>query len=97
MEIPYSVAAYAPRQDPRMAAQLGNFTIHGSREPLEEHPDAADFLAKVEIPAWAKSRIRDDLLLAGIRLSNLFPDLDHLAEEVSQLRAIGPDGEDLEA
>ena len=88
LDAPHTVAAMAPRHDARMAAQLGNFTVHGSREPLEEHTNAANFLAKIEIPKSAQDRVNYDLVSAGMRLSNLFPDLDHLAEELSELCVI---------
>lgn len=81
-ELP-DVAFVAPRIDPRMTAQLGNYTIHGSRVPLEEHPNADEFVAKVEIPVSAEGRFRGDLRSAGICVSGLFPDLEHLAEEIS--------------
>lgn len=90
-----TVAVLAPRSNPRMAAKLGAYTIHGSRQPLEAHRRAATFLAKVEIPDSAMYPIRRDLSLAGVRLSNLFPDLDHLAEELCEMPAIGPDGQDI--
>lgn len=91
-----TIATLSPMSDHRMAAQLGNFTIHGSPVPLEDHPSSSKFLARIRIPESAHDRIKSDLILLGIRLSNLFPDLEHLAEEVSQLKAWGPDGEDLE-
>ncbi len=97
MTIDFTAAAIAPRHDPRMVAQLGNFTVHGSRDPLEARADAHKFLARVEVPECAKDRVNYDLLSVGIRLSNLFPDLDHLAMELSELKALGPNGEDLDA
>jgi hypothetical protein len=92
----HSVAVLAPRTDPRMTAQLGNYTIHGSREPLEEHPASSSFLARVLIPSASQESIRGDLSVSGIRLSSLFPDLSHLAAELSELVAFGAQGEDLE-
>lgn len=92
----HSVAVIAPRENQRMAVQLGNFTVHGSRDPLEDHPKAAEFLARIELPPGAHNRIVSDLLSIGITLSNLFPDLEHLAEEIAGLMALGPNGEDLE-
>jgi hypothetical protein len=91
-----TIATLAPRSDPRMAAQLCNFTIHGLSAPLEDHSSSSKFLGRIRIPESAHDRINHDLSLLGIRLSNLFPDLEHLAEELSQLKAIGLDGENLE-
>lgn len=92
-----SIATYAPRTDRRMAAQLGNYTIHGSREPLELHPASSNFLARIVIPASSYHKIRADLSVCGVRLSSLFPDLSHLAQEIGEITAFGDDGEDLES
>lgn len=93
----FSVAALAPRTDRRMAAQLGNYTIHGSREPLETHSASAHFLGRILIPAASHDKIRADLSVAGMRLSSLFPDLSNLARELASIKALGQQGEDLEA
>lgn len=90
------LAALAPRVEPRMAAQLGAFTIHASPEPLEEIEGCEEFLARVTIPKTARDRFRCELSLLGLRLSTLFPDLHHLAQQVADLRALGPNREDLE-
>ncbi len=81
----HPVAVLAPRTDQRMAAQLGNYTIHGDLKALEMHPNAKDFLRKVVIPAKAQDKIRADLSVSGIRRSSLFPDLSNLAKEISEL------------
>jgi hypothetical protein len=96
-DIQHSIAVLAPRTDSRMAAQLGNYTIHGSREPLETHPESSSFLARIAIPAKARDRIRADLSVSGMRLSSLFPDLSNLAQEIAAIKALGADGEDLES
>jgi hypothetical protein len=92
----HSIAVLAPRTDRRMAAQLGNYTIHGSRAPLEQHPAADQFLARILIPSTSQDRIRADLSVSGMRRSSLFPDLSNLATEISELKGLGPGGEDLE-
>ena len=70
------------RIDARMAAQLSTLTIHGSRVPLEKRTESARYLLKFVIPATAKQSLRMELIDLGIRESVLFPDLDHLAEEL---------------
>ncbi|MBS0383301.1 MAG: FRG domain-containing protein [Proteobacteria bacterium] len=92
---PY-VATYAPRSDRRMAAQLGNYTIHSTREPLESCPLSDRFLGRIGLPKNAINQFRRDLGTAGVRTATLFPDLEHLACEIADLRALGADGEDLE-
>lgn len=90
-----NIAATASRTDPRMVAQLGNFTIHGARTSLEDGPNAAEFLTSVSIPADARERVNSDLSMIGVRLSTLFPDLQHLAEELSDLCVIEMENRDL--
>ena len=93
---PQYLAALAPRTDRRMAAQLGNYTIHGTREPLEQDAPSAGYLRRVTIGPDAIPRLKSELHLAGVRTSILFPDLASLAREIADLRALGSDGEDLE-
>ena len=68
--------------DVRMTVQLSAFTIHGANTPLNEHEGNERFLVRFVIPARAKSLLRIDLFSMGIRESHLFPDLDHLANEL---------------
>ncbi|GAB2883189.1 FRG domain-containing protein [Uliginosibacterium flavum] len=82
----HAISVLAPRTDRRMAAQLGNYTIHDQRIPLETHPDSGEFLARVLIPESAYNKIRSDLSVAGIKRSSLFPDLSTLAKEISNLQ-----------
>lgn len=93
----HSVAVLAPRTDKRMAAQLGNYTIHGTREALEAHPNSSRFLARIFIPSISLGKIKSDLLVSGIKRSSLFPDLSNLAQELAEIKAFGPAGEDLES
>ena len=92
----HPIAVLAPRTDKRMAAQLGNYTIHGDNEPLETHPAASHFLARILIPATSQDKIRADISVSGMRLSSLFPDLANLAKELSEIKTLGPEGEELE-
>ena len=96
-ECQYSAAVLAPRTDQRMIAQLCNYTIHGNREPLEKHPAASLFLARINIPLASQDKIRKDLSIAGMKRSSLFPDLTNLAQELRNIRALGLNGEDLES
>ena len=93
----HSISVLAPRTDRRMAAQLGNYTLHGNRDPLESHPAASRFLARVVMPETSHDRINSDLSVSGIRLSSLFPDLANLAREITEIKAIDHDGEDVVA
>ena len=90
------VAVLAPRSDKRMAAQLGNYTIHRTREPLECGNNSSEFLAKIVVPLSARPRLTQELSISGVRRSSLFPDLANLAAELSEIEAIGKDGDHLE-
>jgi hypothetical protein len=78
----------APRDDIRMSMQMAHFTIHEKREPLEQHSEACSFLKKYIIPSEFVQLIRYELSMLGIRRSNIYPDLDNLAQEISELEVI---------
>jgi hypothetical protein len=81
---PPKVAAVGPREiDIRMLVQSSAFTVHATSEPLDGLPAASEYVAKYEIPAGAKVRLRHQLRLLGVRRSTLFPDLENLARELS--------------
>ncbi len=66
-----------------MLAQQAVCTMHGKKTPIEELPNCDKFLMKYEIPAEAKKELWMTLSLLGVRESSVFPDLEHLAKEVS--------------
>src|SRR6185436_7349399 len=70
--------------DLRMTVQLGGFTIHGAAVPLEQHPNASNFLRKLMIPAKHRKNFQKELWLLGIRRSMLFPDIVNLAHELAE-------------
>ena len=65
---PVAAMNTCPR-NPRMAAQLSRFTIHGDKIPLTKMSGADNFLVKLNIPAAAKHNMRLDLGVLGIRRS----------------------------
>ena len=69
--------------DSRMQVQLAAFTLHGSPTPLESLDGSENFLLKFEIPPEFKSVLKDQLFQMGIRMSGLFPDLEHLAKDIA--------------
>lgn len=76
------VAAMTPCQvDIRMMTQLSYFTIHATGKALEELEGNESFLHKVEIK-MDRRELSQILYNMGIRTSTLFPDLDHLAQEI---------------
>jgi len=80
-------ALFANQVDIRMLVQLSAFTIHGTAKPLENLDNNDKFLIKFVIPASAKVGLWEELFRLGIRESNLFPDLEHLAQELAELQS----------
>lgn len=76
------VAAWAIETDPRMQVQQGAFTVHSSDLPLNKIKGSENWLRQFIIPVKDVHTIARELDLMGIRLADLFPDLDHLATEL---------------
>ena len=66
-----------------MMVQLSTFTIHGAGRAVDDLDNHEEFTIKFIVPHDAKLDIREELKCLGIRESNIFPDLEHLANEVS--------------
>jgi hypothetical protein len=79
-----AIAIITNENDIRMLVQLSHFTVHGSPTPLETQVDRT-CLIKFLIPAKAKTRLAAQLTMLGMRMSNLFPDLEHLAHELRDM------------
>lgn len=84
-EVDKVVAVVPAETDPRMMVQQAAPTIHGTTTPIEDIPGSEKFLFKFYVPAKAKKRIRHELDFLGIRKSYLFPDLEHLAEDLASM------------
>lgn len=80
-----TLAIIAPHNDLRQMVQASEFTIHGSPQPLNEHPNAGDFLIRINIPSVAKAGLKQSLTLLQVCEASLFPDLEHLAREIGNL------------
>jgi len=78
----------------RVMVQLSVFTLHGSGLLLDDLPDKDSFLFKFRISRESKDDLKGQLKFLGVRESNLFPDLDHLANETSALRFQPPPNTD---
>ncbi len=87
-------ALFANQVDIRMLVQLSAFTIHGTAKPLEDLDNNDKFLIKFVVPASAKAGLREELFRLGIRESNLFPDLEHLAQELAEMQPSQPETEE---
>ncbi|MCJ7700393.1 MAG: FRG domain-containing protein [Anaerolineales bacterium] len=80
------VIAVRPSElDIRLMVQLSVFTINGYEISIDRLPSSDNYLWKFKVPKESKESIRKELKRLGIRLSNIFPDLDHLSEELSHI------------
>ena len=79
-----TVAVVSEEFDLRMLVQQAAYTIHGTAEPLEKRADHGRFVRKFVIPENAKRTIGADLDFLSIEQSHLFPDLENLADDLSQ-------------
>ncbi|MDZ4654261.1 MAG: FRG domain-containing protein [Coriobacteriia bacterium] len=86
-----TISVMAHEIDKRMLAQQSTFTIHGSSQALDAHPDSARFLRVFNVPAAAKQTITAQLDSIGLRRSTLFPDLENLAADLKGLTFPGID------
>jgi hypothetical protein len=88
LDLDIPMAFPATYQDHRMIAQRSCFTIHGTMlEPIEDilrkkNITGSDCLYKYEIANKARIDLLKDLSLLGISAATIFPDLDHLAQDL---------------
>jgi len=79
----------ATYQDQRMIAQRSCFTIHGKAlEPLSEiirknNIVASDCLYEYKIDIRSRIDLLRELSILGVSAATIFPDLDHLAEDLT--------------
>lgn len=82
------IAFPATYQDQRMIAQRSCFTIHGlSLKPLPEilaqmKVKIADYVVEYQIDFARRDSILKELSLLGISAASVFPDLDHLSQDL---------------
>jgi len=76
----FPVAIVGPRNTPRMAAQLGTFTInHRLHDPIERIGNCRHVWRWI-VPATAKERLLTELSHLGFSALTLFPELDRVAD-----------------
>lgn len=76
------IATIATRNNSRIQAQLGVFTIHHLEEvPIEEIGDA-NHVIKYTIPAKNRSLIRSQLRLLGFSKFTMFPELASIGDNI---------------
>ena len=78
------LAAIATRNNPRIQAQLGVFTIgHLKRIPIEEIENRAHCV-KLVVPASAKLRLRRELQTLGVNRFQMFPELASIGDTLTE-------------
>jgi hypothetical protein len=84
----FPVAIAPLRENPRIVAQQGNFTIHGrDRTPIDELARSHDPHGKIQLACITLDRanlpfIWDELRIAGVTRFSIYQDLDSVAEHV---------------
>jgi hypothetical protein len=76
------LAVMAVEHDMRMFVQQGAFTIHAARDALNARQGHSRYLTPLLIPATAVANMALEIFACGFRRGDLFPDLEHLAEEL---------------
>lgn len=81
------VAVYPPHMHPRITAQRSCFTIHGLNQGSIQTLVAAlgnrsPLLAKIVIPSTCRDDLLRSLRMLGVSHATMYPDLDHLADEL---------------
>lgn len=76
------LAVMAAETDMRMSVQQACFTIHSFDGPLETHLTYKQFLTAMCIPSDAVHAMAHAIDVCGFRKGDIFPDLDHLADEL---------------
>jgi FRG domain-containing protein len=81
----FPVAIVGARSTPRMAAQLGTFTINHRLHTPIENIGAGKHVWRWIIPPAAKERLRRELVNLGFSALTLFPELDRVADLTKEL------------
>jgi hypothetical protein len=74
------ICVLAPHVSPRIRAQSGVFTLHGSNVwPIDYYDILRPLITKVFIPYTATARIQEGLRLLGMTDSFIYPELESIA------------------
>ncbi|MFZ1005418.1 MAG: hypothetical protein WAN65_01190, partial [Candidatus Sulfotelmatobacter sp.] len=84
---PHPIAIEPPFTNPRLLAQQGCFTVHGSdSRGIEEMPELKSKLGSIEIEREQTVILRDELEQLGFRAEWLYQDLDRVAKRILRER-----------
>ena len=77
------IAAIATRNNPRIQAQLGAFTISRSKTPIDKVGDQSH-VTKYIIPKDSKLGIAEELRLLGLGKFQIFPELTSIGDKIKE-------------
>lgn len=77
------IACRPVEYDMRVYTQQSAFTIHNTSRKIEDINDQ-DILSQFIIPVDCKAKILMELKMLGITLSNIYPDNEHIAQELKE-------------
>lgn len=80
----FPVATIATRNNSRIQAQLGVFTIHHNENIPIENVGSGEHALKIVIPAASKEIIKNQLLLLGYTKFKLFPELSSIGDIIKE-------------
>jgi len=79
------IAAIATRNNPRIQAQAGVFTISHLKKAAIEDIEGGAHCVKLTIPAASKPRIQQELRILGINRFQIFPELTSIGDNLREL------------
>jgi hypothetical protein len=80
---PLPIAVEPPFSNPRILAQQGCFTVHGSKhDPIDAIPGMQQYLLKIEISQNATKKLRLELEQIGFRGEWIYQDVDRLSKRI---------------
>ena len=84
------IAVMAAERDMRMFVQQGCFTIHSYQGPLNAREGHELYLHELCIPAARIQHMARAIDICGFRRGDIFPDLEHLADELKGIYSPHP-------
>lgn len=74
----FPIATIATRNNPRIQAQHGTFTIHHNAKTAIEEVGNGSHCIKLKIPNASKESLRKELSILGVNRFSLFPEMDSI-------------------
>lgn len=85
----FPIAVYPARSNPRVIGQLGTFTVHGtSKKPLNkimESKGPSDSICRIDFRGIDVNQVKRELHYLGLRQAVIYPDPDHIAQDVEYM------------